>query len=150
MPGEGGQEGGPRHHRGPHTVELVLCGRQGEEGGRGSLHLVGCGPAGRAVAADNQLEEVEACDGAELPTQLVQDLHFHAEQLVRGDGAVSVDDQFLDAQRLDLAELGGEEEAGGGYQLQLRLEDSLAAQHAVKVLHGQQENLKRKNTYWKV
>ena len=90
---------------------------------------------------NNNVEKVQTCDCTQLPAEFVQDLHLHVEELLGGDGAVGVDHQLVHAQRINLAEFRGQEEAGGSHELELGLEDAVAAQHTVKVLDGEQKNL---------
>ena len=62
--------------------------------------------------------------------------------LVGGDGVVGVDDEVLGRERGGLLELGGEEEAGGGEELELVLGDRHLGEEAVHVVDGEGEDLR--------
>ena len=111
----------PHHHRRSDIVELVLGGRQHEEG----LWLLADHPGQvRGGVAGLQLgdqlpEEVQGGGGGQLPAQFLQDQHLHVLQLGQGDAAVREDDQLVEGERPRVGQLGGDAEAGGGQELQL-------------------------------
>lgn len=63
------------------------------------------------------------------------------QQLLRLDGVVGVNAQFLCSQRDGLLEFGGQEHADSTQELQVGLGSRNPSQEAVQVIHGQREDL---------
>ena len=82
-------------------------------------------------------------DGGQLPLQGVEDLDLPAAELLHGHGVVGVQGQLLRAERPDLAELAGQQEAAGGQGLEALLGEAGGggAEEAVQVGHGVVEHV---------
>lgn len=130
------------HDGGSDTVELVLGGRQHQEGLGLLLHQPQQrGGEARVQLGQQQGEEVEGGGGGELPLQLLQHHHLHGLQLGQAAAAVRGHHQLVQGQRPRVAQLRGEAEAGRGQELQLRGREAHLGQHRVQVGHGAQEHL---------
>ena len=62
-------------------------------------------------------------------------------ELLFGDGVVGEVDELGQAEGATLPDLGGQQEADGGQQLQLAAADPAQAQKTVQVVHRQREDL---------
>ena len=87
----------------------------------------------------------EAADGGggQLPLEDAEDVQLPLVELLLGDGVVCVDDELVRGDGHHAAELGGQEEADRGQELELVLPDAGPGEEGVQVGGGQEEDLGR-------